>query len=376
MVVKKLSMPRFSGINKNPANFNYAKSGVDIRKGDLASKKLYEASKRTWSARKGGASITSDFDDFTGIRYIGTSNLNDVVVGSNSDGIGTKTEVAERLGKFDTLGFDLLAMVCDDAVVRGGEPVAVTNVLDVNAIDTKAIEQLALGLEKAAKSANVGVINGELAELGEKIGGYGSMRLNWSASCIWLANRGKLLKGNELRPKQSIIALREYGFRSNGFSLVHAVMRREFGDRWHEEELKLSTQILTPSSIYARFAASLFGGYFGEPIAHISAMANITGGGIPSKLGRALKPSGLGARLEYLFEPSMAMLEVKELGGIRDKDAYSTWNMGNGFMIITDEPEKVLAHAKRFKVEARIAGTVVKNKGIDIVHDSRVLHFA
>ena len=67
---------------------------------------------------------------------------------------------------------------------------------------------------------------------------------------------------------------------------------------------------------------------------------------------------------------------MKELGGIRDKDAYNTWNMGNGFMIITDEPEKVLAHAKRFKVEARIAGTVVKNKGIDIVHDSRVLHFA
>lgn len=375
MATKTSGMVKFFRTSEKGTNLAYAKSGVDLQGGDDASKKLYSVSKKTWSFRNDAGRISADFDDFTGLRYISISNLKNIVIGSNSDGIGTKAEIAERLGKFDTLGFDLLAMVCDDAVVRGGEPIAITNVLDVNAINSKAIGQIAAGLKRAAKSANVGIINGELAELGEKVGGYGNVRLNWSASCLWFADKYRLLNGKHVRPKQSIVALREYGFRSNGLSLVRKVMERGYGEKWHDEARKLSLQILRPSSIYAKFAASLFGGYAREPIADVSAMANITGGGVPGKLARALKPLGLGAVLDDLFNPPDAMLKVKELGEVRDIDAYRTWNMGNGFMIVTSEPEIVISHARKYGIEARLAGTVVKSKGIRIIHDAIDFNF-
>ncbi len=113
---------------------DYQKAGVDVKAGDSASESFYRASKTTWQFRKGHGRVESNSSDFSGLRFIDVSNLKNTVMGHNLDGVGSKAEIAERLKKFDTLGFDLLAMVCDDAVIRGAEPVAVGNVLDVSRI--------------------------------------------------------------------------------------------------------------------------------------------------------------------------------------------------------------------------------------------------
>ncbi len=338
---------------------SYAQAGVDIKKGDAASKAFYEASRRTWKNR-----VQSGFDDFSGVRYC--TPPSGVVMGENVDGIGTKSEVAERLQRFETLGFDLLAMVCDDAVVRGGEPFYVTNVLDVSKVEEKPMASLAAGLEAAAKEAGVAVVNGEIAELGAKVGGYGAFRLNWAASCTWFAKKERLILGNAVKAGDSVVTFKEEGFRSNGLSLARKIMEREHGDEWHESDPKLVEQILRPSKIYSRFAVSLFGGIGGTPTAKVPAMAHITGGGIPGKLGRALKPSGLGACLEDLFEPCKAMKRLMEIGNVDVAEAYRAWNMGNGFMVITPEPDAVLAQAKAFKLQAKVAGNVLNEKSITI----------
>ncbi len=346
---------------------DYQKAGVNVKAGDTASEAFYKASKTTWHYRTGIGRIQSAFDDFSGLRYIDVSNLKDTVMGDNYDGVGTKSEIAERLKKFDTLGFDLLAMVCDDAVIRGAEPVAVGNVLDVSRVDAKPMTQLAHGLERAAKMANVSIINGEIAELGKKVGGFGAFRLNWAASCIWLAKKERLLDGSKVRAGQSIIALKEDGFRSNGLTLARKIMEHQSGGQWHEQHRRLAEQLLHPSKIYTRFASSLFGGYGGQPVASVSAMAHITGGGIPGKLGRALKPSGLGAELTDLYEPCKAMRVLMELGHVEKDEAYRTWNMGNGLLIVTNEPDKVLKQAKLMNLDAKVAGTVTKQPKIEIL---------
>lgn len=337
----------------------YSDAGVNVEAGDAASKAFYEAAKRTWKNR-----VQSGFDDFSGLRYM-TPPLG-CVMGENVDGVGTKTEVAERLQRLDTLGFDLLAMVCDDAVVRGGEPFYVTNVLDVNQIQPEPLQQLASGLEKAAKEAGVAVVNGEIAELGGKVGGFGTFCLNWTASCTWFAQKDRIISGKAVKPGHAIVSLKEDGFRSNGLSLARKIMEKQYGTNWHESDRKLAEQILHPSQLYTRFAASLFGGANGKPTARVSAMAHITGGGIPGKLGRALKPSGLGAELSDLFDPCPAMTQLMEMGGVAEDEAYRAWNMGNGFLVLTDEPDAVLKQAKKFKLDAKIAGKVTKKQGIQI----------
>ncbi len=340
---------------------DYAKAGVDVKKGDAASKAFYEAARRTWGNR-----VQSGFDDFSGLRFVQPPSGKDIVMGENVDGVGTKSEVAERLEKFDTLAFDLLAMVCDDAVVRGGEPFFVTNVLDVSRISEKQMAQLAKGLEAAAKEAGVAIVNGEIAELGEKVGGFGVFRLNWAASCTWFAKKKRLVSGQNLKPGQSVVALKEDGFRSNGLSLARKIMENQYGKNWHEHDRKLSEQILHPSTIYTRFAVSLFGGINGKPSSKVSAMAHVTGGGIAGKLGRALKPSGLGAKLTDLFEPCTAMKTLMQLGPVDQDEAYRAWNMGNGFLIVTDEPDAVLQQAKAFKLEAKVAGSITAKTGVHI----------
>lgn len=131
----------------------YARAGVNIELGDDASKVLYEAAKLTWENRKGKlGEVLVPFDDFSGLRFIDVSQLpQGTVMNIGFDGVGTKMEIAERLNNHRTIAHDLFAMVCDDAVVRGAEPVLVGSILDVKSLGTEEhpyldqVKQLAEG---------------------------------------------------------------------------------------------------------------------------------------------------------------------------------------------------------------------------------------
>ncbi|MBW2992057.1 hypothetical protein KY345_02455 [Candidatus Woesearchaeota archaeon] len=356
---------------------DYKKSGVNIELGDDASKILYEAAKLTFENRKDNiGEIIVPFDDFSGVRAIDISKLPEgSLMCMGFDGVGTKVEIAQRMNNHTTIAFDLFAMVCDDAIVRGAEPVLIGSVLDVNSLgnDEKSniqhLKQLAEGYIRAAKEANVAVINGELAELGNAVGGHGDFNYNWCSGLVWFANKNKLFTGKEIKVNDSIVVLEEKGFRSNGLSLVRKVFKNQFGDNWHNKDFqgeKLGNLVLTPSTIYSKAVVNMHGGFKTEGTCKIHGVAHITGGGLPGKLGRILKPSGYGAELNNLFEPCKAMRYCQELGKIDDKEAYRTWNMGQGLAIITPEPEKVIKEAEKFGIKAKIAGKVIEEKKIKI----------
>ncbi len=354
-------------------SYTYKDAGVDIELGDDASKVLFEASKKTWENRKGTfGEIINPFNDFSGVRVFDVSKLPEgSMMCLGFDGVGTKMEIAERMGKHDTIAYDLLAMVCDDAVVRGGEPVIVGSVLDVNSLgkDDESfidfIKQLAIGYIGAARDAGVAVINGELAELGARITGYGPFNYNWGAGVIWIAKKDRMFTGKEINVGDKIVGLKEEGFRSNGLSLLRRVLVGEYGEDWHKDE-KLAEGALTPSKIYSKAVCEMFGGYDKEPKALVTGVAHITGGGLPGKIGRILKPSSLGANITDPFDPCELMLQLQKLGNIKDKEAYKTWNMGQGMAITTPEPEKIIKIAKAHNIEAKIIGEVVKDSGIKI----------
>ncbi len=347
----------------------YKDSGVDIALGDEASQILYEAARQSWQNRKGKlGEIITPFDDFSGIRTIDVGGLPaGTILGLGFDGVGTKVEIAERLGKHDTIAYDLLAMVCDDAVVRGAEPVLTGSVLDVKTLggDTgnylSCIRQVAQGYVNAAREAGVAIINGELAELGQRISGFGQFNYNWSAAVIWFARRDRMFSGFEIQPGDTLVGFREEGFRSNGLSLVRRILSKEYGDDWHRQARggqKFGDLVLRPSRIYTRALVTMIGGVQNEPQAALHGVAHITGGGVPSKLGRILKPRKLGARIDDPFEPPDFAIFCQKLGGVTDEEAYQTWNMGQGMIIATPEPARVISLASTFGIEAKVVGTV------------------
>lgn len=355
----------------------YADAGVNIELGDDVSKILYNAAKKTWENRKGKiGEVVELFEDFSGLRGICVGNLpQDTYMNMSFDGVGTKMELAERISKHDTIAFDLFAMVCDDAVVRGAEPVIVGSILDVRSLGEKEIshidfvKQLAMGYINAAKEANVAIVNGEVAELGVRVQGYGPFNYNWGAGVVWFARKSRLLTGYEIKENDYVVGLEERGFRSNGLSLVRRIMKAAYGEEWQNEiyqRKSLAELALHPSRIYCAAVSEMFGGFDEERRAIVHGIAHITGGGLPGKVGRVLKPSGLGVTINDSFEPPMLMKYCQEKGNVSDREAYQTWNMGQGMTIMTPEPDNVIAIAAVHGIEARVIGSVIKETGIRI----------
>ncbi|HPD61072.1 MAG TPA: AIR synthase-related protein [Thermodesulfobacteriota bacterium] len=353
----------------------YKKAGVDIHQGDKASRILYQAARKTWKNRANRfGEVITPFDDFTGLRVIAAGKFPaGTVLGMGFDGVGTKIEIGERTALHHTLAFDLFAMVCDDAVVRGGEPVLVGTVLDVNTLGDEDksylnfIKQLANGYVKAAREAGVAVINGEIAELGTRIQGYGPFNYNWSAGVIWFARKERMFTGFEIKPEDALVGLHEEGFRSNGLSLARRILTQHLGTDWHTQSVNgknLGALVLKPSRIYTRAIVDMIGGFGDKPRAKVHGVAHITGGGIPGKLGRILKPQKLGAHLDSLFPPGNIVSYCQELGKVPDQEAYQAWNMGQGMIVITPEPEGVIQIARQHRIKAKIIGRVTKTPGI------------
>lgn len=355
----------------------YAKAGVDVDVEAQASRLMYEASKRTFENRKGViGEIVTPIDDFSAIKMVDVSKLPDgSFMSVGFDTAGTKVEIAQRVGKHDTIAFDVLAMVCDDALMRGGEPVLVGTNLDLKSLGSderhlETVKQLAEGYVEAAKAANVAVINGEIVQMGNMVQGHGDFPYHWGAACVWFARKEKLLTGMEIQEGDSIVALREHGFRDNGFTLIRSVFESAHGNDWHNvkhEDSTLGELTLTPSIIYSRFVVGLHGGFQSEGTCEIHGIAHITGGGVREKMVRLLRPSTLGADLTDLYEPPAIMAHCQKTGSISDEDAYGAWNMGQGMVLVTPEPENVLAEAKNAGVEAKIVGTIVREPRVKIV---------
>jgi phosphoribosylformylglycinamidine cyclo-ligase len=353
---------------------------VNIGLGDDVSRMLYEASKRTHANRPG--LLVEFHPSFSGLRAIPLSMLRDpanLFMNLGFDGVGTKVEVSERLNDHSVVAHDLFAMVCDDAVVRGAEPVAIGSILDVRQLDDtdhtrEAVRQLARGYVEAAAAAGVVVVNGEVAELGDRIGGYGDFNYNWGAAALWLAHRERILTGHQIQPRDSLVGLAEHGFRSNGITDVRKAMLEHFGTEWQHVVVKdlgrasLGQLVQMPSIIYSKLISSLTGGYDidREPKAKVTGVAHITGGGQPSKLGRMLEPSGLGVVIDDPIEPPQIMRLVQELRAFSDKQAYGKWHMGPGMVVATPEPARVLAEARAQGIDAQIIGQVTDEPGIRI----------
>ncbi|HRI29702.1 MAG TPA: AIR synthase-related protein [Chitinophagales bacterium] len=342
-------------------------SGYDIDLGNQCSQNAFNWAKKTFVNRQGKpGEIALKVDG----AFSNMLLFNGLKLGITSDGIGTKIELAERTGIYNTLGYDLVAMVADDLIAGGFVPTSISNILDVDHLHYNTIDQLMQGLHHAANFAGIAVTGGEIAELGNRIGGWGNgMHFNWCSTAIGILHPSLQtpIDGSQVHEGDAVIALRSRGFRSNGFSAVRRIMSQNFGNNWHTQQYTdahtWGEVLLTPSLIFAPAVIRALN----EGI-HIKGIAHITGGGIADNFRRVLKVNQLGANLHNLFEPHPFMEELQQLGNLSPQDAYLYWNMGNGMLLVVPQNQvnKAIDALQQGEYKCRIAGHVTNKKRISI----------
>ena len=331
----------------------YEDSGVNIEMGDKCSAIAYNAAKGTFPGRKGmiGEPVIEEGG------FTGTLDMGDYYLVQNDDGIGTKMIVAEKMGKYDTMGIDLLCMVVDDAVCVGAEPISVTNTIDVDKVDEAKITPLMEGLKNAALEHKVVIPGGEIAELGAMCNGY-----VWNATCVGVVEKHKVINGAKILPGDKLIGLFSPNFRSNGLSLVRHILTEKFGENWVTEKFS-DTQtwgeaVIQPSKIYASAIMEMHGRYKQQAQVELKGVCHITGGGIPGNLPRILKKSGLGANIDNLPQAPMVMQKLMEIGNVSREEAYKTWNMGVGMILVSNDFEKIKEICAKHQIEAQLIGEI------------------
>jgi len=300
---------------------------------------------------------------------------------ASTDGVGTKTAIATALGRFDTIGIDLVAMCADDVVCCGAEPLAFLDYVAVGRLVPEAVAELVGSVAAGCRDAGCALVGGETAE---HPGLMTPEAFDLSGCCIGVVERADMIDGAAVRAGDVILGLAASGLHANGFSLVRALLaqwdldltfpyqarlRRSLGDREtelalaaapHEAMATLGEVLLTPTRIYARAvlatrAAVRAAGF------DVHGLAHITGGGLPGNVPRAL-PAGLAARVDPARWPMPSVMRLfGALGGLDDQELRATFNGGLGMVVVLPAAATAVAIGAidAFGIPAVVVGEVV-----------------
>ncbi len=341
----------------------YKDAGVDISAGGSASKAAYAHAAKTFASRKG--KIGAPVEEEGG--FAGLLDMGEYYLVQNDDGTGSKMELACAMKKYDTIGYDLLAMVADDAICIGAEVVSVSNTMDVPKVDPVMVDAVLAGFSKACQEQKIVIPGGEIAEVPGTVNSP-----VWNATAIGIVAKDRVIRPETIIEGDTVIALHSGVIRSNGFSLVRKILSDKFGKDWHTQEWKDGTTwgevMLTPSVIYHNAVLTLLGRYGEDRQIEVKGLAHITGGGIPENLTRVLKKSGCGAELTDIWKPHDAVKDLIEIGSVDIEEAYRTWNMGNGMLMVTasEDADKAIEILKSEGIEAKKAGVITKESHVNV----------
>ncbi len=334
----------------------YRDAGVDTAEGGRAVDGIREAVRSTYRPE-----VIGDIGGFGGLFSAAAfKEMDEPVMVSGTDGVGTKLMLAKLLGKHDTVGIDLVAMCANDIIVTGAEPLFFLDYIAIGKLDSELVASVVGGIAEGCRQAGCALIGGEMAEH------PGSMEpgdYDLSGFCVGVVDRPKMIDGSQVAEGDVVLGVASSGLHSNGFSLV----RRALVDG-HEAELALprtdlggqtlGDALLTPTRIYAAAVKALLAA--GIPV---KAIAHITGGGISENLDRVL-PESCDALVVRGSWPVPRVIELAvEAAGLPEDEAYRTFNMGLGLMIVLDAkaaPEAAIAlraaGEKVFEVGEIVAG--------------------
>ncbi|HYC23128.1 MAG TPA: phosphoribosylformylglycinamidine cyclo-ligase [Candidatus Bathyarchaeia archaeon] len=260
----------------------------------------------------------------------------------STDGVGTKVLVAHALGRYDTLGLDLVAMNVNDLLCVGAEPIAMVDYIAVPSADPELLEQLAIGLAEGARQARISIPGGEIAQVRELLRPHppdGREGVDLIATAVGLVDLERIVIGRELVPGDCVIGIDASGIHSNGLTLARRVLVGPGGgaDAYRERPPEIGgatigEELLRPTAIYVEPVMALL-----DAGVRVKAMAHITGDGLLNLL--RVDAAGIGFVLDALLPQPAIFALIAGRGGISASEMFQTFNMGVGFCIVLPETE-------------------------------------
>jgi len=304
---------------------SYASAGVDVEAGERAVDLM-----RSSIARAQRPEVVGDFGGFAGLFDISAfTRFARPLLATSTDGVGTKIAVARAMDVHDTIGIDLVAMVIDDIVVCGAEPLFMTDYIAVGSVVPERIAAIVAGIAEGCHQAGCALVGGETAE---HPGLMAPDEYDVAGAGTGIVDADHLLGPGRVRAGDVVIAMASSGLHSNGYSLARLVLLGDDGPglNAHVDELgrTVGEELLVPTRIYAKDCLAL------AAATDVHAISHVTGGGLAANLARVL-PAGLAVDLDRAtWTPAPIFDLIGRLGRVDRLDLERTFNMGIGMIAV------------------------------------------
>jgi phosphoribosylformylglycinamidine cyclo-ligase len=330
---------------------SYAAAGVDIEAGDRAVTLMKE-----WVCKASRPEVVGGLGGFAGLFDASAlKRYERPLLASATDGVGTKVDIARRMGVYDTIGHDLVGMVVDDLVVCGAEPLFMTDYICVGKVHPERVAAIVKGIAEGCVLAGCALVGGETAE---HPGLLAADDFDVAGAGTGVVEADGLLGADRIRTGDAVVAIESSGLHSNGYSLVRHVLFDRAGWALDREvpELgrTLGEELLEPTRIYSLDCLAL------ARTTEVHAFSHVTGGGLANNLARVV-PDHLQAVVERAtWTPGPVFGLVGELGGVPRPELEKTLNMGVGMVAVLPQEsvDVALAVLADRQVGAWVAGEI------------------
>jgi phosphoribosylformylglycinamidine cyclo-ligase len=336
---------------------SYATAGVSIEAGERAVELM-----RASVARTAGPEVIGGIGGFAGL--FDASKLTGMrrpLLATSTDGVGTKVVIAQRLGRYDTLGLDLVGMVVDDLVVCGAEPLFMTDYMVFGRVQPERVATLVAGIAEGCVQAGCALVGGETAE---HPGHFGPDDFDLAGAATGVVEADRLLGPDRVRAGDVVIAMASSGLHSNGFSLVRSIIdapRSGLDLDAQPDGLSqpLGAELLTPTRIYARDCLAL------ADACAVAAFAHVTGGGLAENLARVLPPTADAVLDRGSWRPPPVFALLADRGRVPPPELERVFNMGVGMVAVVAAPDadRALRLLAERQVPAWVAGKISAGTG-------------
>lgn len=335
---------------------DYKSAGVDIEAGNEAVRRIKKAVEGTFSP-----AVLTDIGSFGALYDLQAiiKEYQHPVLVQSIDGVGTKIMIASMMQKFDTIGADLVSATTNDIIVLGAKPLTLLDYIANDKLKPEVVEQIVLGMVKACRDNGISLVGGETAEMP---GTYLPGEHDLVGVITGVVDKNKVILGKNIQPGDIVMAFTSSGLHTNGYSLARKLFFEvgKYSIDAHLPELNrmLGEVLLEPHINYTRPVLKML-----QENIVIKGMAHITGGGLLENIPRVL-PEGCSVEIKKNAWPEQAVFSMlRKLGNLHDEEAYRTFNMGVGLVMIMsadqiDAARRVLSDLPQFKLYE--IGQVVK----------------
>lgn len=337
----------------------YKDAGVDTKEGERAVSLMKDHVKATFNEN-----VLTGLGSFGSLFNLDVKGMEQPVLVSGTDGVGTKLKIAFLMDKHDTVGIDCVAMCVNDVLCQGAKPLFFLDYIATGKVKAEKIAEIVKGIADGCKQGGSALVGGETAEMPDF---YSEGEYDMAGFSVGIVDKSKIITGEKVRPGNKIIGIASSGIHSNGYSLVRKVffdkMKMGVGDYVEELGMTLGEALITPTKIYAKACDAVVGKY------SINGIVHITGGGFYENIPRIL-PEGCAVSINIgSWEVPPIFPYIKKCGNIDKKEMFSTYNMGVGMMMVVpeEEAEEVLMALREAGETANIIGEIVEEKGEKVI---------